>query len=124
MSQKVLIADDDPLMHQLYGTQLARAGCQVLSAADGEQAVQIAGAERPDVIIMDVIMGEMDGFAALRQIRKDPIAQTIPVIIITASLDVLEAVRKEAQSAGASAVLTKPFSPQRLLSEIKRLTGK
>jgi CheY-like chemotaxis protein len=121
MGLKVLIVDDEPLTHLLYKTHIERAGYQMLAATDGGQALQIAKREGPDLIIMDIMMKDMDGLAALRELKGDETTKGIPVIIITASVSSHLATRRESESSGAAAFLTKPLSPSQLLSEITRL---
>jgi CheY-like chemotaxis protein len=120
MPQKVLLVDDDPLIHRLYRPHLERAGYQVVSASSGLQAIELASREVPQVIVMDIMMPEMDGLSAIREIRQDEATKNIPVIVITANPQ-YHLSQQESQWAGASCFLTKPFSPASLLSAIQRL---
>ena|SRR5437588_12976283 len=117
--QKILIVDDDPVTLRLLEGFLQRAGYQMLLAKEGRAAVALAQKELPQVIIMDVMMPQVGGLEALRQLKKAETTQSIPVIIIAASDHPL--VQQESKQSGAAAFLTKPFSPGRLLTEIKRL---
>ena len=119
MTKQVLVVDDDQLMHRLFQHHLERAGYQMLSAMNGREAVEIAAREIPGVIVMDVMMPDVDGLAALRELKKSDATKAIPVIIITANGHHLT--RKESESCGAAIFLTKPFSPTQLLNEIRRL---
>ena len=69
---RVLVADDDRLLRTAAVTTLRRAGFEVLAAADGEEAVALARAERPDLILLDLVMPKVDGFAALARLKDDP----------------------------------------------------
>ena len=80
---RVLIAEDDRLLRTAAVTTLRRAGFDVVAAEDGEQAVALAGAERPDLILLDLIMPKVDGFEALRRIKADPDTREIPVIVLS-----------------------------------------
>jgi CheY-like chemotaxis protein len=120
MPPKVLLVDDDPLIHRLYRPHLERAGYQVVSASSGLQAIELASREVPQVIVMDIMMPEIDGLSAIREIRQDEATKNIPVIVITANPQ-YHLSQQESQRAGASCFLTKPFSPASLLSAIQRL---
>ncbi len=128
MAQKILMVDDDPVMHKLYEHHLERAGYQMVSASSGEQAVEVAQREMPDLLIMDVMMPKMDGLTALRQLKNIESTKAIPAIVITANVNAYEASREESELSGAATFVTKPVSPKQLLSEIRRLlppeTGK
>jgi CheY-like chemotaxis protein len=119
MSNQVLVVDDDPLMHRLFKHHFERAGYQLLSATNGREALDIAAREHPGLIVMDVMMPEVDGLAALRELKKADDTKTIPVIVITANP--LPVVSKESGNAGGAVFMTKPFSPAQLLKEIQRL---
>lgn len=121
MTKKILVADDQEYMHRLVRHHLSRAGYDVVSARNGREAVDVAQSERPQLIIMDVMMGETDGMAALKQLKESDATREIPVIMITASAHALT--REESGRSGAAAFFTKPFSPTQLLLEIKRLLG-
>ena len=121
MPNKVLIVDDDPLMHLLYKNQLERAGYQLVVAKDGLEAIEVAARELPQLIVMDIIMSEMDGLAALRELKKNEATKLIPVVISTASVSAHHATKRECENSGAAGFLTKPFSPAQLLAEVRRL---
>jgi CheY-like chemotaxis protein len=121
MPSKVLIVDDDPLMHLLYKNQLERAGYEMVTAKDGSEVVDVATREQPMVIFMDIIMADMDGLAALRALKKTESTKVIPVVITTASVSSHQATKKECESSGAAGFLTKPFSPAQLLAEVRRV---
>src|ERR1044071_5276884 len=118
-TKQILVVDDDPLMHRLYQHHLERAGYQMVSARSGREALEIASRQPPQLIVMDVMMPDMDGLEALRELKKGDATKAIPVIIITANGHHLA--RKESENCGASVFLTKPFSPMQLLTEIKRI---
>ena len=121
MKKKILVVDDEAFMHIFMGHHLTRAGYEIISARNGCEGLEKAN-ENPDLIVMDVMMAEMDGLAALRQLKQTGGTRDIPVIMITTSAQTLT--RQESESSGASVFLTKPFSPTQLLAEIGRLLGK
>jgi CheY-like chemotaxis protein len=120
MTPKVLIVDDDPLIHQLYRRHIEGAGFQLLSAMDGRQATELAEREVPQIIVMDIMMPEMDGLTAVLGLKKKQETQSIPIIMITAN-PMYHLCQRESEWAGAAVFLTKPFSPARLIEEIRRL---
>jgi len=117
---KILIADDDPIVHLLCRHQLERAGYQVFEATNGHEAIEVAQRELPDVIIMDIMMPQMDGLAAIRGLKKAPSGKATPIIVVTAS-PLYELSRKESDRAGAAVFMTKPFSPAHLLEQVREL---
>ena len=121
MPGKVLIVDDEPYMHVLLRHHLVRVGFDVLKAENGQEAVEVAALEKPAAIIMDVMMDQMDGLAALKQLKSLDDTRQIPVVMITANAH--HVTRERAESSGAALFLTKPFSPTKLMLEIQKLTG-
>jgi CheY-like chemotaxis protein len=117
--KQIMVVDDDALMHRLYQHHLERAGYQMVSARTGREAIDIATRQPPHLIVMDIMMPDVDGLEALRELKKGETTKAIPVIIITANGHHIA--RKESETCGAAVFLTKPFSPVQLLTEIKRI---
>jgi CheY-like chemotaxis protein len=120
MAPKVLLVDDEVLMHRLYRRYVEEAGYQLLTAATGAEAVELAVRELPGVIIMDIMMPDMDGFSAIREIRRHAETKNIPLIAITANPEYYVS-QQESQWAGAMIFLTKPFGQASLISAIRQL---
>ena len=108
-------------MVRLAELSLRKGGYQLMVGRNGREAVDMCTRERPDLVIMDVIMPELDGIAALHKLKQNPDTASIPVIMLTARGHIMT--RQEAEASGASAFLTKPFSPTQLYTEAKRLLG-
>ena len=119
MPSKILIVDDEPYMLRIIELSLRKGGHQLLVGRNGREAIALASQEKPQAIVMDVLMPEMDGLQALRALRQAPATAAIPVIMLTARGQILT--RQEAEASGASLFLTKPFSPTQLLIEVERL---
>jgi CheY-like chemotaxis protein len=117
----ILVVDDEKFMHIFMQHHLSRAGYRLLSARNGREGLERAAAEKPDLIVMDVMMDEMDGLSALRELKLAEATKHIPVIMITMSAQAMT--RQESEASGAAMFLTKPFSPTQLLNEIKKLLG-
>jgi CheY-like chemotaxis protein len=116
----ILIVDDDPIVHLLYKKHLVQAGFELLNAKNGVEALEVVARTKPDLILMDLMMPGKDGIATLRELKRHEATHAVPVIIITANSTEYETCRKEAKIGGAEALLTKPFSPAKLVSEIQR----
>ena len=119
MALKVLVADDDPIMHRVLQHYLERNGFEMINASDGREAVELAVRELPNVIVLDVRMPELGGLPALRQLKEKDATKAIPVIVVTVNDD--RVTHMESQVSGAAAFLRKPFRPAELLEHIKRL---
>jgi len=119
--KKILIADDETSLRQTVGRVLDM-DYVVLEAANGEEAVEIAKGQKPDLILMDLIMPKMDGYAACSQIKADEATKGIPVVILTAVGHELN--KKFATEMGAEGYITKPFTVQKLLDVITPLLAK
>jgi CheY-like chemotaxis protein len=113
--KKVLIVDDEPNVRRLSRKILSNT-FNVVEAEDGRQAIEIANTQKPDVILMDMMMPRMDGLSACHAITKDPNTKSIPVIMVTAIGFELNI--KLSQQMGATGYVTKPFSSQDLLDKI------
>lgn len=111
---RILIADDDPNVHQSLNAYFKREGYQVLSAYDGEEAVRSVHQSRPDMVLLDIMMPKMDGLAACREIRKD---SNTPIIMLTAKGEEFD--KLLGLEMGADDYITKPFSPREVLARVK-----
>ena len=120
-TQTVLLADDEVFMLRLLEVTFLRGGYRIVQARSGSEALVVAAAENPDLIVMDLMMPGMDGLSALQRLRQAEATRGIPVIILSAKGHALTKV--EAEQAGASLFLTKPFSPNQLLTEARRILG-
>ena len=121
MIYRVLIADDEPHMLKFIEFTLRKGKFEILKANDGVQALEVAEAQKPNVIVLDVLMPGMDGVTALKSLKKNPVLKRIPVILLTARGHSLDP--EEAKKAGASCYLTKPFSPTELLKQVQQLAA-
>jgi putative two-component system response regulator len=116
---KVLVADDEPANLELVSRMLKRLGCDVVSAADGQAALDAVHRERPDIVLLDVNMPRRDGFDVCRDIKHDPLTRLLPVVLITALSGADDRIR--GIDAGADGYLTKPFVPDELAARVRSL---
>jgi len=79
----VLIVEDEPMLADMYATKFAMEGFEPSKAHDGQAGIELALAENPDIILLDIIMPKLDGFAALKVLRADPKTQSTPIILLT-----------------------------------------
>ena len=115
----ILIIDDSPTDVRVFTTLLEKHGHQVSSAANAEDGIAQARRERPDLVIMDVIMPGMNGFQATRMLSRDADTSTIPILIITTKS--METDRVWGLRQGAKDFLVKPVAEQQLLARIQTL---
>jgi CheY-like chemotaxis protein len=121
-ARTVLVADDNDDTRRVVRWMLEQRGYAVIEAADGEQAVAAAVSQRPDLILMDLIMPVVDGFDAVRQVREHEALRGVPVIAMTA-LDVATS-RDRAEDLGFNQYLSKPLDFLRLNVVIEKLLGR
>ena len=114
-AQTLLVVDDDPVMHDLIGRFIGRAGLRMESAFTGEEGLQKARELKPSAVTLDVIMPGMDGWALLRELKKDPALSAIPVIMMSIVDD-----KNFAFSMGADDYLLKPVSRKELICVLAR----
>jgi PAS domain S-box-containing protein len=115
----ILVVDDRPADRELLVRVLESVDYTMLDAATGESAMEIARAERPDVVIADILMPSMDGYELVRELRGDPATANVTVVFCTATYAVDE-VRRLADACGVEHILTKPCSPQEILRVVAR----
>ncbi len=113
----VLVVDDDPNLRMLVDSALRHEGYQVMEAEDGQQGLAAARSHRPDLILLDVNMPKMDGFAALRELRSSPDTRQIPVLMLT--VQSTEMSTRAAFDAGATDYLAKPFTIPQLTARVR-----
>ncbi len=120
--ERVLLIDDEPDIRRIGQLSLGSVGrWKVTLATGGQQGVELAQREKPDLVLLDMMMPEMDGLMTLQKLRENPVTAGIPVIFMTAKVQPHEKDRYLA--AGAHAVIQKPFDPLKLPDEIRKLTA-
>jgi twitching motility two-component system response regulator PilH len=119
---RILIVDDSPTDVKVLSGMIERAGHQVSSAADAESGMELARSERPDLILMDVIMPGMNGFQATRALARDPATSHIPVVIVTTKG--METDRVWGLRQGAKDFIVKPVVEKDLIGRIQGLLPK
>ncbi len=119
MAKKVLLVDDELEMVEMVSLNLTTAGYEVITAGLGKEVAEKVKAEKPDVILLDIMMPDMDGLAVCKKLRTTPEGKDIPVIFFTAlgHPDLADKVAK----AGGNDYIVKPFEPEVMLEKIKEV---
>jgi two-component system cell cycle response regulator DivK len=118
-SKTILYVEDNEFNLKIVRQLLSRTSYRLIEAVDGEQGVATALRELPDLILMDIQLPKLSGLDATRMLRGDPKTAQVPIIVVTSFA--LSGDDKKAQDAGASAYLSKPYSPRELLAMIRKL---
>lgn len=113
---RIVVADDDEDIRELVVFKLRQAGHDVAAVADGAAAVAACEAERPALVLLDVMMPGVSGLDAARALRRDPDLATVPIIMLTARAQ--ESDIEQGFASGADDYITKPFSPRELASRV------
>jgi CheY-like chemotaxis protein len=119
--KRILIIDDEDDIREVASITLELGGFDVLTACCGREGVARAAAERPDAILLDVMMPELDGPATLALLRRTDETRDIPVVFLTAKVQAAD--RRSLAAHGATAVFSKPFDPDRLASDLGAALG-
>lgn len=113
---KILLVEDNEMNRDMLGRRLQRHGFQVCCAEDGPKGIELAHSETPDLVLMDIALGAMDGWEATRRLKADPATSTIPIIALTAHA--LATDRAKSVQVGCADFDTKPVDMARLLGKI------
>jgi two-component system, OmpR family, alkaline phosphatase synthesis response regulator PhoP len=117
MAKKILVTEDSPTILEILKSVLSEEGYEVIAAADGQQALDLARTEKPDLIILDLMLPKIDGYKVCRMLKFDEKYKEIPIIMLTArTKDEDEQLGKEV---GADAYIKKPFQPEMIVDKIK-----
>ncbi|MBN2184791.1 MAG: response regulator [Candidatus Krumholzibacteriota bacterium] len=116
---KILVVDDEINITQILEFSIGSEGYQVITASNGEEAVDVAKREQPNLIILDIMMPKIDGYEACRIIKANPLTKNIPVILLTAKGRDID--KRLGYEVGATDYIMKPFSPTQLIERIQEL---
>ena len=122
MAKKIVLAEDEPQIARLIEFKLKKEGYSVTWRENGEEALKAIKADKPDLILLDIMMPVMDGYEVLRRLKEDENLKSIPVIMLTAMAQEKNVVK--GIDLGAEDYITKPFHPAELLARVKRILGK
>lgn len=119
--RKLLIVDDEEGVRALVRMTLDSGSYQIFEAEEGRQALEIARAEHPDLVLLDVMLPDLSGFAICRELKSDPAMASMTIVMLTAKAQ--ESDLGEAEAAGADGYFTKPFSPIALMQKVESVLG-
>jgi DNA-binding response OmpR family regulator len=116
---RILVVDDEVNITQILQFSIGAEGFEVLPAQNGEEAIEKARREQPDLIILDIMMPKIDGYEACRILKANPLTRHIPVVLLTAKGREID--KRLGYEVGATDYIVKPFSPNKLIERIHRL---
>lgn len=122
MARTILLVEDDEMLHTMYTQKFTKEGYEVKSAYNGAEGVALAESAKPDIILLDIIMPKMDGFAALKKIKKNPATAQIPVILLT-NLGQEEDIRKGKELGASDYFIKANHTPQEVVDKVKSIIG-
>ena len=122
MKKRILLVDDEPSVREVVCTRLMSLGFEVLTAKDGQEGLDLARKESPDVVLLDLMLPKLDGYKVCRMLKFDKAFENIPVVIFSAKGS--DADKKLAEQAGADAYMVKPFDFKLFTQTIQKLAGK
>lgn len=118
----VLVVDDDPVIVRLLEITFAMEDFTVLAAADGAEGIAVATAERPAVVVSDIMMPRLDGLDLVRALKGAPATAGIPVVLLSAKAQIADL--RAGADVGADAYVTKPFEPFDLIDQVRKLLAR
>ena len=122
MPDTILVVDDDAVTQRVLQHYLGRAGFQVIAAQNGRDALKLAKREQPQLIILDVVMPDLDGWTVLKTIQESEMINAIPVIMLSGNAERVS--KEESLNSGARALLVKPINPEQLIMVVRRVLAR
>lgn len=119
MPRRILVVDDDKQITRLVATYLEKAGFSVLTAFDGENALRVIRHERPDLVVLDLMLPKQDGWEITRRVRADEHLATIPILMLTARVEDTDKIL--GLELGADDYMTKPFNPREVVARVRAI---
>lgn len=117
--KRILVVDDEIYIVHILEFSLTMEGYSVLTASDGEEALRVIDQERPDLVVLDIMMPKLDGYEVCKRLRQDEQFRNLPVILLSAKGRPVD--REAGLAVGADDYITKPFSPRKLLEKMREL---
>lgn len=117
VNKRVLIVDDEPHIGKIFGMKLKLAGYDVISTTSGKEGIELVQAQKPDIVLLDIVMPDLTGFDVLTKVR---VFSQVPIIVFTARPDIAEVAIQH----GADDYIAKPLDPVKLLEKIVQVLGK
>ena len=118
----ILFVEDNPAIQKTFGEILTQEGYQVISAADGEVGISLAKKEKPDLILLDLILPKKDGFEVLKELKAEEQTKEIPVIVLSV-LEGSEDIQKAIETGANSYLVKSDYTPEELIKKVKEVSG-
>lgn len=122
MAKNILLVEDDEMLNAMYTQKFTKEGYSVVSAFNGAEGVKMAEEHHPDIILLDIIMPKMDGFAALKKLKKNDSTKDLPVILLT-NLGQEEDIRKGKELGAEDYFIKANHTPQEVVEKVKEVIG-
>ncbi len=122
MAKKILFIEDEQALQKTLGEILRKEGYEVINALNGEIGLRLVKTEKPDLILLDLILPAVDGFEILKQVKNNPQTKKIPVVVLT-NLDKMEDVEKALQAGATNYLLKTDYGLNELIEKIKKIIG-
>lgn len=119
---KVLLIEDDPFLLSMYTTKFEIEGFWIITADDGEKGIELAGSQKPDIILLDILMPKMNGFEVLESIKADKATAQIPVILLT-NLNQKDEIEKGLRLGAEDYLIKAHFMPTEVIEKVRKLLG-
>ena len=123
MAKKILIIEDDKFLQKVINKKLSKEGYLVVMAIDGEKGLKAVKEEKPDLILLDIILPEMDGFEVLTKIKKDQELSKIPIIILS-NLGAKEEIKKGLEAGADDYLIKAHFNPEEIVNRVEAVLGR
>ncbi len=122
MAKKILLVDDEPDILKVVTFRLRKTGYEIITAEDGQKALDLIKAQRPDLVLLDLNLPIIDGSEVCKQVKADDELKSIPIILLTATSS-MNKIADKAKEIKADDYLIKPFDPEELLKRVKKFIG-
>jgi len=122
MPKKILFVEDEPALQKTFGDVLKQEGYEMLSALDGQKGLELAKGEKPDLILLDLVLPKMHGFEVLKSLKEDEITKDIPIIVLT-NLEAMGDVEKALELGATTYLVKASYSLEEVVQKIKKALG-
>lgn len=122
MAKKILFVEDEPALHKTLGEFLKQEGYEVKDAMDGEQGLKMAKEEKPDLVLLDLVLPKLHGFEVLKAMKEDPETEDIPVIVLT-NLEATADIEKALEMGATTYLVKATYALEEVVEKIKKALG-
>jgi len=120
--KKILFIEDESILQKSFGDILGKNNCRVISALNGEIGLRLAKSEKPDLILLDIVLPRINGFGVLKMLKEDPETKNIPVIVLT-NLENMEDINKAIELGATTYLIKTQYKIEEVINKIKKVIG-